>query len=336
MSPAAVRRELEAALIAILVALAAGSLLMIVAGVSPLDGWRTMAVRTFGNAYGLGQVIYRMTPLVLTGLAVAVPLRAGLFNIGGEGQMVAAALVCAVVAAAIPAGTPAVIAVPLGLAAAAAAGAGVGAATGALRAYRGAHEVIAAIMLNAIIAGVALWLGNTWLFTGESTSSAAVVAGARLPSLGITGSGASASLAVAVVAAAGCAWLFGRTVTGFRWRMVGAGPDAARASGLDVARAQVSAMAVAGAMAGLAGAHFVLADEHAYQDGLGRGQGFLGVAVALLAGGRPAALVASAFVFGALAQGGLEVLELVPKEIVDVLQAIVVMVAAVTLGRRPR
>lgn len=325
---AAPHRELVAGVRAFLIALAAGSVLIILAGASPLEVWRTLAVQTFGNAYGLGQTLFRATPLILTGLAVAVPLRAGLFNIGGEGQMVAAALACAVVGAALPVGTPAAVALPIALFVAMATGASLGALTGALRAYRGAHEVIVAILLNAVVGGVALWLGNEWLFTGESTSSAMIVEGARFPALAIRGSGASTSIVMALLAVAGCAWLLSRTLTGFRWRMVGLGVQAARASGIDTARAQVSALAIAGALAGLAGAHFVLGDEHAYQDGIGRGQGFLGIAVALLAGGRPAAVALSAFLFGALAHGGLEILHLVPKELVDVLQAVVVLVAA--------
>ncbi len=325
--------ELRAAAVALLAAMAAGSLLIILAGASPLEVWRTLVARTFGDAYGAGQVVFRATPLVLTGLAVAVPLRAGLFNIGAEGQMIAAAMCCAVVGAALPAATPALLALPVAMAAAAVAGGAVGAATGALRAYRGAHEVIVAILLNAIIAGVALWLGNQWLFVGEATRTASVVEGARFAELGITGSSASSSVVVALVAAAAVGWLQTRSTIGFRWRMIGGGPDAALAAGISVARDRVSAMAAAGALAGLAGAHFVLGHKHAFEEGLGRGVGFLGVAVALLAQGRAAAIVVSAVLFAALSQGGLGVAELVPKELVDVLQAVVVLVAAATLGR---
>ena len=98
--------EAEAAAVALLAAMAAGSVLMIVVGASPLDVWRALAASAFGDAYGAGQVVFRATPLVLVGLAVSVPLRAGLFNIGGEGQMIAGALCCAVLAAALPVGTP--------------------------------------------------------------------------------------------------------------------------------------------------------------------------------------------------------------------------------------
>lgn len=334
MTRARISLELEAAVIALLATMAAGSVFMIFASASPLEVWRTMLEKTFGNWYGVGQVLFRATPLVFTGLAVAIPLRAGLVNIGGEGQMVAAALGCAVVAAAIPAGTPAVLALPIGLVAAAAAGGAIGAATGALRVYRGAHEVIVAILLNEIIAGVVLWLGNEWLFVGDATRTANVVPGARFPELGIIGSSASYAVVVALLAAAAVGWVQTRSTTGYRWRMIGAGPEAALAAGIDVAKQRIAAMAAAGAMAGLAGAHFVLGHKHAFENGLGRNQGFLGIAVALLAQGRASAILLSAALFGALGQGGIEVSELVPKEIVDVLQAVVVLVAAATLGRR--
>jgi ABC-type uncharacterized transport system permease subunit len=329
-----VSAELQAAAIALLATIAAGSVLIIFAGASPVDVWSRLVSKTFGNEYGLGQVIFRATPLVFTALAVSVPMRAGLVNIGGEGQMVAAALGCAVVAAGLPAGTPMVLALPIALVAAAAFGGAVGAATGALRVYRGAHEVIVAILLNEILGGVVLWLGNAWLFVGDATRTAPVVAGARFPELGITGSSASLSVAVALLAAVAAGWVQTRSVTGYRWRMIGAGPEAALAAGIDVARQRVWAMAAAGALAGLAGAHFVLGNTHAFEYGMGRNVGFMGIAVALLAQGRASAILVSAMLFGALGQGGIEVSDLVPKEMVDVLQAVVVIVTAATLGRR--
>lgn len=326
------RRELEAAAIALLIAVAAGSVLIIGARASPWEVWPTLVKSCFDSAYGVGSVLFKATPLALLGLAVAVPRAAGLFNIGGEGQMVVGGVLCALIAAAIPAGSPAVVAVPLALIAAMAGGGAIGAATGALRAYRAAHEVIVAICLNAIILGTVLWLGNRWLFVGESTRTAEVVAGAQLPSLGLGGSSASASLFIAIVAIVVVGWVITRTTTGLSWRMVGANPEAAAAAGVDVARVRVTAMAVAGAMAGLAGAHFVIGQKYAYEYGLGRGQGFLGIAVALLAQGRPIAIVVSSLVFAILAVGGLAVSTEVPKEMVDVLQAAVVLVAAATAG----
>lgn len=321
-------------LVALLAATAVGSLLMIVAGASPLEVWVTMFERTLGEPYGIGQMIFRATPLVFTALAVAVPLRAGMFNIGGWGQLTAAAMACAVVGAGLPDATPAIVAMPLAILAAMAAGGVIGGITGALRAWRGTHEVIAAIMLNSICAGVALWLGNIALFVGDSTRTAPVIEAARFPSLGFSGSSASWSVLLAVAAAAAIGWLQSRTQLGLRWRMIGSGIDAARAAGVDVGRGQFTAMTTAGALAGLAGAHLVLGHKHAFEDGLGAGVGFLGVAVALLAQGRAAGIVISALLFGFLAHGGLAVSDLVPKDLVDVLQAVVVLAAAALLGRR--
>src|SRR5215207_2390181 len=124
----ALRREGAIAGIALLVALAAGSLLIILARRSPLDVWGAMVTRIFGDPYAVGQVLFKATPLVFTGLAVSVPLATGLFNIGGYGQMVAGALACAVVGAALPISTPAAVAIPLCLLAAMAAGGALGAA----------------------------------------------------------------------------------------------------------------------------------------------------------------------------------------------------------------
>lgn len=332
-------RHLEAvraALVTVLIAMAAGSVLMMIAGASPLAVWSRMLSSTFGDRYNLGQVLFRATPLVFTGLAVAVPLRAGLFNIGAEGQMTAAAVACAVIAALLPPSTPALLAVAAATLTAMAVGATVGAATGAIRVYRGGHEVIVAILLNAIIAGVALWLGNRSLFVGEATRTATIVPGAQLPDLGLARSSASVSALGAIAVAGAMWWVLARTTTGFVWRATGSGLEAARAAGLHVDRARISSMAVAGAMAGLAGAHFVLGHKHAYEDGLGRGVGFVGVAVALLAQGSAVGIVISALLFGALAQGGLGVSELVPREIVDVLQAVIVLVAAASMRRRAR
>jgi simple sugar transport system permease protein len=324
----ALRREASVVAFALLCAMLVGSLMVLASGESPLRVWTALVGRTFSSSYGVAQVLFKATPLVLTGLAVAVALRVGLFNIGVEGQMVAGLLACGAVGGALPAGTPGALAIPLCLVAAALAGGAIGAATGALRAYRGAHEVIVSIMLNAIVAGLALWAGGAGLFVGESTRTADVVAGARLPSLGVRGSALNAAAPLAVAIAAALAWLLARTRVGFEWRAVGASPGAARAAGVDVERAWVAAMATSGALAGLTAAHYVLGYKHAYEDGLGRGAGFLGVAVALLGRGSAGGIVAAALLIGLLSHGGLVVADLVPKELVDVLQGTMILAVA--------
>lgn len=324
----ALRREAAIATVALLVAIAAGSALILAVGQSPARVWAALLSRTLGDGYGLAQVLFKATPLVFTGLAVAVGLRAGLFNIGVEGQLAAGLFACGLAGAALPAGTPAVLAVAACVAAAAAAGGAVGAATGALRAVRGAHEVIVGILLNAIIFAVLLWLGDTYVFVRESTRTPDVVEAARLPTFGPAGTALNAAIVLAAVAVAAMAWLLGRTRTGAAWRAVGVSRDAAAAAGIGVRGAWISAMAVSGALAGLAAAHYVLGYKHAYENDLGRGAGFLGVAVALLGRGHPGGVVAGALLIGLLSHGGLAINELVPKELIDVLTAVIVVAVA--------
>jgi simple sugar transport system permease protein len=330
------KQELTIVAIALLVAMAAGSLLIAIAGRSPLAVWGTMLAGTLGSGYGFAQVLFKATPLVFTGLAVAVALRAGLFNIGVYGQLIAGSLAAAWVGAGLPAGTPWPVAIPVCLIAAALAGGALGAFTGALRAYRDAHEVIVTIMLNAIVAGFALWLGDAFLFVGETTRTADIVTGAHLPTLGVGGSALSAAAPLAIAVAAATWWLLARTRVGLEWGAAGAAPGAARSVGIDVRRAMVAAMAASGALSGLAAAHYVLGYKHCYEDGIGGGAGFLGIAVALLGRGHPGGIVAAALLLGLLSHGGLVVSDLVPKELVDVLQAVIILAVAVAvpLSRR--
>src|SRR5690349_7544567 len=202
---------------------------MLLAGVSPGRVWWAMIERTAGDPYLVGQVLYKATGLALCGLAVAIALDAGLFNIGVEGQLAAGVLACAVTGAALPASTPAIAAIPICLAAAAAAGALVGAAIGGLRATRGAHEVITSIMLNAIVAGISLWLGNEVLFRGGTTRGDDIAPGAQLPLLPFEGSSANLALLVALAAVALVWFLRVRTTWGRAWLAVGQEPAAARA-----------------------------------------------------------------------------------------------------------
>ncbi len=325
---AGTRRELQAAAIALLAAIAAGSALMLIAGKSPAHVWWAMLTRTASDPYVFGQMIYRATGLALTGLAVAIALDAGLFNIGAEGQVTAGVLVCGLVGTALPAATPAVIAIPLCLVAAAAAGGAVGAAIGALRVWRGAHEVITSIMLNAIVAGIALYLGNRFIFHGGTTIGAAIAPGAELPQLGVGGSPANASLLLAAAAVAAVWWLRSRTTWGVAWRAVGQSPEAARTTGISAGKVSVLVMTGSGVLAGLAAANFVMGHKHAYEAQLGSGVGLYGIAVALLGRMHPVGVALAALVIGFVSAGGLAVAELVQKELIEILPGIVMLAVA--------
>ncbi len=335
--PATLRaRAAEALLppiVALLVALVVGDLLILSVGQSPAGVWSLLLRGTWGNAYGFGQVLYKTTTLTCTGLCVAIGLRAGLFNIGGEGQLAAGGFAAALAGLALPPGTPAALAVLLCIAAALAAGAVTGWVPGILRARFGAHEVITTIMLNFVVLALLNWAISTNLRVPETLHTHEIRAGA-LASLGdfapaFHGSAANLSLVVALIAAAVMWWYLFRSRGGYDLRAVGLQPDAAEYGGVNVGRVWVRAMTLSGALAGLGGINFVLGYKRYYEDGFATGAGFLGIAVALVGRNTPAGIVLASVFFATLSQGGLAINALVPKTMVDVLQgAVIIAVAA--------
>jgi simple sugar transport system permease protein len=334
-----VRREAYAVLVSLLVAMAAGSVLILAIGQSPARVYGLLISGTWLSGSGLGQVVFKSTPLIFTGLAVALALRAGLFNIGAEGQLLAGSFTTAIAGAALPGATPALIALPVALLAGAAAGGAIGAIPGYLRARFGAHEVINTIMLNFIVAGVMLFLGNRFFFVGETTHTESVVEGAHIGALGFAGSAANWSAVLALGAALATWYYLERSRGGYELRALGLAPSAAENAGVPLGRATIMAMSASGALAGLAGANYVLGYKHYFEEGMGQGVGFMGIAVALLGRSHPFGVVAAALLFGTLSHGGLAVTALVPKELVDVLQAVIILsviAASAEVRRRAR
>lgn len=324
---------LLSATIALLVALAAGELLVLLYGESPARVLGALVAGTWGSPYGIGQVLFKATPLVLTGLAVAIPYRAGLFNIGAEGQAVLGALATGLTGLALPEATHWAIAVPLAAGAGFLVGAAWGAVPGVLRARFGAHEVITSIMLNFVALALAGWLVVAFLRVPETLHTAPIVESARLarlstlvPALG--GSAASLAFPVALLLAAGAWWLLFRSRTGYELRATGGSPGAAAYAGIPPVRTATLAMALAGGLAGLAGMGFVQGYKYYFEAGFSGGVGFMGIAVALLARSHPLGVVLAALLFGTLSQGGLAINALVPKEIVEVLQAVIILAVA--------
>jgi simple sugar transport system permease protein len=324
----AIVREGSIIAIALLAAMAAGSLLILAYGESPAAVYGLLFKSTWTTEHGTGQVLFKATPLVLTGLAVALAFRAGLFNIGGEGQLAVGAFATGLAGAALPLDTPWPLALPLALAAGGAAGAVWGAIPGALKAWTGAHEVINTIMMNFIAGGLILWAGNGWFFVAETEHTGRVVDGAHLSDLGLAGSAANLSVFIAL-GCAGAVWYFlARTRRGYELRALGLAPLAAEAGGVDLRRATILAMTASGALAGLVGANYVLGYKHYYENGMGTGTGYMGIAVALLGRNHPAGVVAAALLISTLQHGGLAASELVPRELIDVLQAVIILAVA--------
>lgn len=331
---------------AVAFALAVGALLALAVGESPLAAARAVFTGVLTDPAGIGAMLFDATALSLTGLSVAFAYRAGLFNIGGEGQITVGAFAAAVVPLALP-GAPAVVVVPAATLAAAAAGAAWGAVPGLLRATRGVHEVLNTIMMNFVAAGLTGYLTVHVLREpgGMIPQTPLIPAAAHLPRLGtlpgIAGivspaSPANAALVLSVAAAAAVAWTLRSTPFGFRVRARGLGERAARTAGVPTASTAVLAMAVAGALAGLAGVNEVLGFRHRFLDNFSGGIGFLGIAVALLGRARVGGVLAAAALFALLNAAAVEI-DLstgIPRELVLVVQALILLLASASRGAR--
>jgi ABC-type uncharacterized transport system permease subunit len=319
-----------APLLAVMLSLAVGAIFILAIGEDPLAIYALMLRQSLGTGYGLGQTLFKATPLIFAGLAVALGFRAGLFNIGVEGQLYLGGLAAALTGVAL-AGLPAVLLLPLALLAAAAAGAAWGAIPGALKARFGAHEVINTIMLNFIAFALASFVGR-FVFEPATVRTATIGPGAEIARLDVFlpalhGSPVNLSLLLALLVAAGTRLLLFGTRLGYELRAVGLNATAAEYGGISIGRTQVVAMALSGALAGLGGANFVLGYKHYFELGFSAGAGFLGIAVALLGRNHPVGVVVAALFFGALSYGGLVINQQVPKELVEVLQALVILLA---------
>ena len=333
------RRTLEEAVlpafVALLVAAVVGDILILSFGQNPGSVYRILIDGTWGNAYGFGQVLYKATTLTFTGLAVAVGLRAGLFNIGAESQLAAGGFLAALAGLVLPMGLPALATLPIYLVAAAAGGAVVGAIPGALKARFGAHEVITTIMLNFIVLALLNYLTAAHLKVEGTLHTAEIHAGAlpRLSSMiaPFHGSAANVVLLLAFVTAAAVWWFLFRTRRGFELRATGLQPAAAEYGGVNVGGVWWRTMALSGALAGIGGLNYVLGYKHYYEESFASGAGFLGIAVAIVGRNNPIGVVLAAFVFATMSQGGLAVNAVVPKQIVDVLQAVVIIAVAASV-----
>lgn len=316
--------------LAVLLALGVGAIFIAAVGADPLAVYGLMIRQCLGTGYGLGQTLARSTPLIFTGLAVALGFRAGLFNIGVEGQLYLGGFAAAMVGAELS-GWPAPVLLPLALIAAAAAGAIWAGIPGVLKARFGAHEVINTIMMNFIAFALVAFFGRA-VFQPATVRTAEIGAGAVLPRLevwlsALRGSPANTALLLGVVAAAAVGVLLFRTRRGYELRAVGLNPSAAEFGGISIRRTQVLAMMLSGALAGLGGVSFVLGYKHYFEQGFSAGAGFLGIAVALIGRNHPLGVVIAALFFGMLSYGGLVIAQSVPRELVDMLQALVILFA---------
>ncbi len=316
--------------LALLIAFAIGAALIRMQGVNPWYAYETLLRSALGTERGLLRTLQKATPLVLAGLAVAVALRVGLFNIGAQGQLLWGAIAAAYVGTTLT-GLPAALLIPSCMLAGMLAGALWGAIAGVLKATRGVHEVISTIMLNSIAVGIIDYLVSYPLKQqGQPIPRTdAVAEAARMGNLGFVPIG----FVVAVALAAAVAWVLQRTTLGFRFDTVGKNRHAACYAGIRIPYVISGAMFASGALAGLGGAVETLGVVHRYEAGSSSGLGFDGITIALLARSNPWATIPAALLVGVLRSGanGLQFDTGIEPEIVDVLLAITLLLVSLPI-----
>jgi len=290
--------------------------------------------------YPLSSTAAQATPLILTGLSVAIAFRAGLFNIGAAGQWVGGAIVATWLGFGVS--MPPVIHVIVCVIGAFVGGAVIGWLVGLLKARTGAHEVIVTIMANYVMYDLLSYLltSSAALKQPGQTNQIApfIDSDANLWHVGGPPPEVGLGFGIAVAAAAACAWLLSRSTTGFQFRTVGASPSAARSAGINVERSWILVMLLAGGLAGLSAATVVQGTNTQLTFNSYGTYGPDGITVALLGRARPWGVVLAGLLFGALHVGGTYVeaatLGQVPSDIVQVLEGLVVLfVAAPALVR---
>jgi simple sugar transport system permease protein len=343
-------RELLFPLIAVLAAFVIGGLIVLAIGDDPIKVYRLLISSAFGLFDALGNftfdnwgyTLFQATPLIFTGLAVALAFKCGLLNIGAEGQLYIGAFAAAWVGITF-ANWPGAVLIPMAMIAAMLAGGVWGAIPGALKARFGSHEVINTIMLNFIAVGLVSYLtqnfykeqGDPIMQTTPIAEQAHIARFSTLLSpLGVDFPHRiplNLSFLLALLVAF-LVWVFlWRTKWGYEIRAVGSSPSAAEYGGISVKKQIVLAMALSGALAGMVGVNEVLGYRYRYYHDFSPGYGFAGIAVALLGRNHPAGVVLAALLFGALNRGGLFVdifTDRVSKDLVLVLQAIIILFVA--------
>jgi general nucleoside transport system permease protein len=276
---------------------------------------------SIGSFNAIVNTLVATVPLLLGGLSVGLAFKAGLFNIGAQGQFLMGALGSVIVGIQLRE-SPAIIAIPLSLAAGMAAGAFWGFIPGLLKATRGAHEVVTTIMLNFIaIAFLAYMVSGPLDVEGSPSPITLNVGNSALPI--ILGRNGHLGLIIAPIMAILYGFLLFRTTRGFEIRVAGASPDAARYAGMSPKRLIIWTMSVAGMLAGMAGGLELLGTTHHMTASYGTTVGFDAIAVALLGRTSPIGIVLAALLFGALRSGAaaMQIQAGVPAELVGVLQA---------------
>ena len=326
---AALWRGVRVPLAAVILAMLIGAILLLVSGANPLAAYQALLKGAFGNLKAFGRTLEKATPLLFSGLAVSFAFKAGLFNIGAQGQLLMGAIVAAGIGFGVD-GLPAYIHIPLALLGGAIAGGLFAAIPGILKTTTGAHEVITTIMLNYIAINITDFLadgiwkdttpGNVVAKTPAILPTAAIPKVADLP----------VGFLIAVLASAVVWWILNKTTLGFEVRTAGMNQRAAKYSGIKVSLTIVLTMVISGLLAGAGGAIETQGVVGRFQPGFNVGLGFDGITVALLGKTSPFGNIFAALLIGAMKAGSSQMQfdAGVAAEITSVIQALMLFFIA--------
>ncbi|MFJ3670685.1 ABC transporter permease [Streptomyces sp. NPDC090106] len=337
---APLRHPVSIAVAAGLLATSVGVLLVLAAGASPAAAWTALDEGMFGSDYAIGSSLNSAAVLALIATGFTVAHRAGLVNVGGEGQLCAGGIAAAATGLALPDGVPTAVGVPVTLVAGFAAGAAWAGVAVWLRIRRGTSEVITTLLLNFVGAGaVSIAVHEAALLRQPVTSSetlpqsAPLPVGAQLPLIGGPESPATAIVLIAAAAVVLTAVALRHTAVGLRLRSVGHSPAASARLGLPVTRLETGGLTFAGGLAGVAGASLVATAPYVLAEHFSSGYGFSGLVVGLLARGSLLAVTAVSLLFGFLTSGGinLQLAAEVPASSVQIVQSLLVLFIAAAM-----
>jgi simple sugar transport system permease protein len=318
--------RLLAYVLAIAGGLAASALLMAVSGADVVEGFSALAEGAFGDTEAMRQSLIAAIPLAFTGLATVAAFRAGIWNIGQEGQAFAGAMAGYWMSLQL-AGVPGAVAVPLVLLAGVAGGALLAMLAAWLRTRCAVNEIISTMMMNYVVVYLLSYLlaGGPWTEAGSTAyhQTPLIADSFHLPALG----GVHLGAVLALAATAGLAVLIGRTPLGFELRGLGLNPTALRFKGVDVGRTVLAVMALSGGLAALAGASEVFGINFRLRAGVIDGLGYTGIIVGMIGALDPWGTLVTALLFGALANGALymNVLSDIPSALVPAMQGILLL-----------
>ncbi len=330
---------------AVLVALAVGAIMLLALGANPLTGYAALFDGAFGSWGALADTALKSMPLLLVGTGICIAFRAGVVNLGGEGQIIAGALLSTTLALAIP-GTPRVVLVPLLIVAGAVGGGIWGAIPGALKAYAGVSEILSTIMMNIIAAQFMSFLLQDLLAEPQEIriqQTERLTENGDLP-LFPGGTRLHIGVLVAIAVAVLGYYLLFRSALGVRLRAVGHNAHASRYAGMPVERSIVQALSISGACAGIAGAILVFGSESHRLIGEGgataftQNAGFNGIVAALFGGLHPLTTIPASVLFGGMLTGGIELQRevQVPAALIVALNGVIVVFVVSSLRLRGR